>query len=71
MNFKKLIKRADEVDRAFEELQTDLAEAFDACLDEELPLEDASAGDADPTEEGDGPRPEADADSPEHPPRLT
>ena len=34
MNFKKLIKRADEVDKAFEELQTDLAEAFDACLDE-------------------------------------
>ena len=71
MNFKKLIKRADEVDKAFEELQTDLAEAFDACLDEEQLLQDADAGDEDAPAQGEGPRPEADADGPERPPRLT
>ena len=32
MNFKSLIKRAEEVDKEFEELQSDLAEAFENVL---------------------------------------
>ncbi|RVC59510.1 hypothetical protein EN858_11060 [Mesorhizobium sp. M4B.F.Ca.ET.215.01.1.1] len=70
MNFKKLIKRADEVDRAFEELQTDLAEAFDACLDEESSEEVSVAG-PDSVPEEDAPRPEAEVQAGENPQRLT
>ena len=47
MNFKGLIKRAENVDRAFKELETDLADAFDECLslDEQSPLENVSVSD--------------------------
>jgi chromosome segregation ATPase len=71
MNFKKLIKRADDVDKAFQELQTDLAEAFDACLDEELPLEGAGAGDGDPAAVEDNAQPLGTVDSPESQSRLS
>ncbi|AZO31103.1 MULTISPECIES: hypothetical protein [Mesorhizobium] len=42
MNFKSLIKRAEDVDKEFQELQSDLAEAFEECLaaDEQTSLED-------------------------------
>jgi chromosome segregation ATPase len=45
MNFKSLIKRAEDVDKEFQELQSDLAEAFEECLatDEQAPLEDDAA----------------------------
>ncbi|TGP21828.1 MULTISPECIES: hypothetical protein [unclassified Mesorhizobium] len=55
MNFKSLIKRAEDVDKEFQELQSDLAEAFEECLsaDEQTSLEDdavaaAAASDEDP-----------------------
>ncbi|TIT75320.1 MAG: hypothetical protein E5W57_22885, partial [Mesorhizobium sp.] len=55
MNFKSLIKRAEDVDKEFQELQSDLAEAFEECLsaDEQTSLEDdavaaAAASDKDP-----------------------
>jgi chromosome segregation ATPase len=47
MNFKSLIKRAEDVDKEFQELQSDLAEAFEDVLkdDEQPPSEnDAVAG---------------------------
>ncbi|TPI41860.1 hypothetical protein FJW07_04965 [Mesorhizobium sp. B3-1-9] len=42
MNFKSLIKRAEDVDKEFQELQSDLAEAFEDVLkdDEQQPSED-------------------------------
>ncbi|MBZ9816578.1 hypothetical protein [Mesorhizobium sp. CA7] len=42
MNFKSLIKRAEDVDKEFQELQSDLAEAFEDVLkdDEQPPSED-------------------------------
>ncbi|RUT95911.1 hypothetical protein EOD23_31625, partial [Mesorhizobium sp. USDA-HM6] len=58
MNFKSLIKRAEDVDKEFQELQSDLAEAFEECLaaDEQTPLEDdapaeVAASDEDPPQE--------------------
>lgn len=42
MNFKSLIKRAEDVDKEFQELQSDLAEAFEDVLADE---EKASSGD--------------------------
>ncbi|AZO08844.1 MULTISPECIES: hypothetical protein [unclassified Mesorhizobium] len=47
MNFRSLIKRAEDVDKEFQELQSDLAEAFEECLaaDEETSLEDEAAAD--------------------------
>ncbi|RWF24474.1 MAG: hypothetical protein EOS44_26150, partial [Mesorhizobium sp.] len=47
MNFKSLIKRAEDVDKEFQELQSDLAEAFEDVLkdDEQPPSgDDAAAG---------------------------
>ncbi|RWM19609.1 hypothetical protein [Mesorhizobium sp.] len=61
MNFKSLIKRAENVDKEFQELQSDLAEAFEECLasDEQTSLEDdtvageeSAASDGDPPPEG-------------------
>ncbi|MDG4884186.1 hypothetical protein [Mesorhizobium sp. WSM4884] len=58
MNFKSLIKRAENVDKEFQELQSDLAEAFEECLaaDEQTSIEDdmvadLAAGDEDPPAE--------------------
>ncbi|RWA69706.1 hypothetical protein EN836_30915 [Mesorhizobium sp. M1C.F.Ca.ET.193.01.1.1] len=53
MNFKSLIKRAENVDKEFQELQSDLAEAFEECLaaDEQTSLEDDAAADAAASEE--------------------
>jgi len=58
MNFKSLIKRAENVDKEFQELQSDLAEAFEECLaaDEQNSMEDdmvadLAAGDEDPPAE--------------------
>ncbi|MDX8442960.1 hypothetical protein [Mesorhizobium australafricanum] len=44
MNFKSLIKRAEDVDKEFQELQSDLAEAFEDVLadDEKAPPKDAA-----------------------------
>jgi hypothetical protein len=44
MNFKGLLKRAENVDKEFRELENDLAEAFDDCLnlDEQPQLEYAN-----------------------------
>ncbi|RUU29432.1 hypothetical protein EOD08_20760, partial [Mesorhizobium sp. M6A.T.Ca.TU.002.02.2.1] len=41
MRIKSLMKRAEKVDRAFKELEADLADAFDECLnlDDQSPLE--------------------------------
>ncbi|KUM24957.1 hypothetical protein AU467_28405 [Mesorhizobium loti] len=58
MNFKSLIKRAEDVDKEFQELQSDLAEAFEECLaaDEQTSPEDDApaevvASDEDPPDE--------------------
>src|SRR5207249_10758842 len=58
MNSKSLIKRAENVDKEFQELQSDLAEAFGECLaaDEQNSMEDdmvadLAAGDEDPPAE--------------------
>ncbi|RRH95960.1 hypothetical protein EH240_23420 [Mesorhizobium tamadayense] len=53
MNFKSLIKRAENVDKEFQELQSDLAEAFEECLaaDEQTSLEDDAAADVAASEE--------------------
>ncbi|CDX22187.1 conserved hypothetical protein [Mesorhizobium sp. ORS 3324] len=47
MNFKSLIKRAEDVDKEFQELQSDLAEAFEECLaaDEQTSLVEYSDAD--------------------------
>ncbi|MER9266558.1 hypothetical protein NKI63_18620 [Mesorhizobium sp. M0410] len=47
MNFKGLIKRAETVERAFKELETDLADAFSECLnvDDQPPLNDVTVPD--------------------------
>ncbi|WP_192247519.1 hypothetical protein [Mesorhizobium silamurunense] len=47
MNFKSLIKRAEDVDKEFQELQSDLAEAFEECLsaDEQTSVDDDAAAD--------------------------
>ncbi|MER8732032.1 hypothetical protein NKH28_19735 [Mesorhizobium sp. M1227] len=47
MNFKGLIKRAETVERAFKELETDLADAFSECLnvDDQSPLNDVTVPD--------------------------
>lgn len=83
MNFKGLIKRAEDVDKAFQELQIDLADALDSDLgaeDEAPPESDTVAEAPDQTAGPDGAPPEAnaansdDADnpgSPETAPRLT
>jgi chromosome segregation ATPase len=59
MNFKNLIKRAEDVDKEFQEFQSDLAEAFEECLaaDEQMSLEDdgaaaLAASEEDPPVEG-------------------
>ncbi|MDG4890739.1 hypothetical protein [Mesorhizobium sp. WSM4887] len=53
MNFKSLIKRAEDVDKEFQELQSDLAEAFEECLsaDEETSPGYDSAADLAASEE--------------------
>ncbi|MDX8466213.1 hypothetical protein RFM26_11020 [Mesorhizobium sp. VK23B] len=53
MNFKSLIKRAEDVDKEFQELQSDLAEAFEECLsaDEQTSLEDDAGADVAASEE--------------------
>ncbi|TPN76029.1 hypothetical protein FJ987_14595 [Mesorhizobium sp. CU2] len=65
MNFKSLIKRAEDVDKEYQEFQSDLAEAFEDCLatDEQDPkagaaVAEISANEAAPPAEG---QPEAPA----------
>ncbi|MGX8008471.1 hypothetical protein ACVDG8_005330 [Mesorhizobium sp. ORM8.1] len=65
MNFKSLIKRAEDVDKEFQELQSDLAEAFDDCLSTDG--QDSSAAEVPANEEA-GPA-ESETDAP--PLRLT
>ncbi|TIW88447.1 MAG: MarR family transcriptional regulator [Mesorhizobium sp.] len=85
MNFKNLIKRAEDVDNALQELQDDLADALDASLDSDYqtPTGDdvpdaASAADASPPQADAAPADAADvpdgtgsADTAETTPRLT
>ncbi|MFD2052949.1 hypothetical protein ACFSQT_07440 [Mesorhizobium calcicola] len=81
MNFKGLIKRADDVDKAIQELQTDLADALDASFNAEDEAPPKSDDVPDAAAEPDDSPPEADAanadsagntDSPEEAaPRLT
>lgn len=86
MNFKGLIKRAEDVDKAIQDLEIDLADALDATLDAEDEAPPKSGDGADAAAGPDEPPPEAiaangdsaanandpgDADSPETGPRLT
>ncbi|KAA3447850.1 hypothetical protein C7I87_25010 [Mesorhizobium sp. SARCC-RB16n] len=86
MNFKSLIKRAEDVDNALQELQDDLADALDASLDSEFdepPKGDdvpdvASGADASPPQAdapqanaADNPDGAGNADTAETAPRLT
>ncbi len=64
MNFKSLIKRAEDVDKEYQEFQSDLAEAFEDCLttDEQSPVEGAAvtevaASDIAPAAEGEAEAP--------------
>lgn len=58
MNFKSLIKRAENVDKEFQELQADLAEAFEECLaaDEETSQEEYVDADEASAESGKDPQ---------------
>ncbi|TIU33961.1 MAG: hypothetical protein E5W38_07450, partial [Mesorhizobium sp.] len=60
MNFKSLIKRAENVDKEFQELQSDLAEAFEECLasDEQTSLEDDTVAGEELAASDEGPPPE-------------
>ncbi|TIW40188.1 MAG: hypothetical protein E5V72_24455, partial [Mesorhizobium sp.] len=71
MRIKSLIKRAEKVDRAFKELEADLANAFDECLklDDQSPLNDVP--DENLAAKNDNSQPEDDADTPEIALRLT
>ncbi|TRC89350.1 hypothetical protein FJV76_30400 [Mesorhizobium sp. WSM4303] len=61
MNFRGLIKRAEDVDKAIQDLQTDLADALDASLDaEELVPPESDDVPESAARSGDGP-PQADA----------
>jgi chromosome segregation ATPase len=73
MNFKGLIKRAENVEKAFKELETDLVDAFDECLnlDDDPPSKTVAVADENPTASNDGSQAEDDAGSPETAPRLT
>ena len=77
MNFKGLIKRAEEVDKAIQDLEIDLADALDATLDAESQAPPKSDDAPDPAAGPDHSPPEANAanadsaDSPEGAPRLT
>lgn len=86
MNFRGLIKRAEDVDKAIQDLQTDLADALDASLDAEelmppksddVPESAARSGDGPPQADaanGDSAKnadSAGDADSSEAAPRLT
>lgn len=86
MNFKGLIKRAEDVDKAIQELEIDLADALDASLDaeDEAPPEsddvpDAAAGPDEPPPVADAANADSaknadsagNTDSPETGPRLT
>ncbi|TIM75062.1 MAG: hypothetical protein E5Y58_06910 [Mesorhizobium sp.] len=71
MKIRSLIKRAETVDRAFKELEADLAEAFDECLnlDDQSPLDNVP--DENLAARNDNSQPEDDADTPEIARRLT
>lgn len=80
MNFKALIRRAEDVDKAFQELQIDVADALDSSLsaeDREPPAGDdvpdpaASLYDAPPQANAADPDSANDTDSPGTAPRLT
>jgi DNA repair exonuclease SbcCD ATPase subunit len=73
MNFKDLIKRAENVDREFKELETDLAVAFDECLslDDQSPPENGGVPDEDLAGDNDSAQPEDSAAPAEASPRLT
>ncbi|TIS53256.1 hypothetical protein [Mesorhizobium sp.] len=73
MNFKSLIKRAEDVDTAFQDLQTDLADALDECLgaEDQPPLETGGVAYEDPAANDDSQQPEDSADSPETARKLT
>ncbi|RAZ84145.1 hypothetical protein DPM33_31970 [Mesorhizobium hawassense] len=60
MNFKSLIKRAEDVDKEFQELQSDLAEAFEDVLkdDEQPPSEDGAVAGQDLVASDETPPPE-------------
>ncbi|TGQ68260.1 MAG: hypothetical protein E5V49_00010 [Mesorhizobium sp.] len=63
MNFKALIKRAEDVDNALQELQTDLADALDASFEAEDQPPPKSDDVPDVAEETDASPPETSADS--------
>lgn len=73
MKFRGLIKRGDNADRAFEELQTELADAVEECLDlGDFPVvENAIVSDENPTAKDDGSQPEDSPDTAEPTRRLT
>jgi len=73
MNFKGLIKRAENVEKAFKELETDLVDAFDECLnlDDDPPSKTVAVADENSTPNNDGSQSEEDAGAPETAPRLT
>jgi chromosome segregation ATPase len=71
MNFKSLIKRAEDVDKEFQELQSDLAEAFEDVLkdDERPPSEDDAVPGQELVASDENPPPEEQPDA--APSRLT
>ncbi|MBZ9849376.1 hypothetical protein LB565_15430 [Mesorhizobium sp. CA14] len=71
MNFKSLIKRAEDVDKEFQELQSDLAEAFEDVLkdDERPPSEDDAVAGQELVASDENPPPEEQPDA--APSRLT
>ncbi|TPI19710.1 hypothetical protein [Mesorhizobium sp. B4-1-1] len=71
MNFKSLIKRAEDVDKEFQELQSDLAEAFEDVLkdDEQPPSEDGAVAGHELVASDENPPPEEQPDA--TPSRLT
>lgn len=73
MNFRDLIKRADNTQKSLEQLEADLAEAVDECLglDDLSPLENDSVPGEAPREQDDNPETEHDASTLEPGRRLT
>jgi chromosome segregation ATPase len=71
MNFKSLIKRAEDVDKEFQELQSDLAEAFEDVLadEEKAPSEDDAVAGQELVASDENPPPEQQPDA--APSRLT
>lgn len=71
MNFKSLIKRAEDVDKEFQELQSDLAEAFEDVLadEEKTPSEDDAVAGQELVASDENPPPEEQPDA--APSRLT